>query len=59
VFYVSHADGIVFDHVKVNWKKLVSGWTYGILAYNCKTIEQEKLSLGRPDLNETPDDTVK
>ena len=59
VFYVSHADGIVFDHVKVNWKKPVSGWTYGILAYNCKTIEQEKVSLGRPDLNETPDDTVK
>lgn len=50
VFYISHADGVTLDHVKVNWKKPVTGWTYGILAYNCKNIKNEQSDLGRPDL---------
>ena len=52
VVYISHADGVRMEHFKVRWKNDVSGWTYGVLTYNCKNIEKNFVSLGRPDLDE-------
>ena len=52
VVYISHADGVRMEHFKVNWKNKVSRWTYGVLTYNCKNIEKNFVSLGRPDLDE-------
>ena len=52
VVYLAHADGIRMERFKVNWKKPVTGWTYGILSCNCKNVEKNRVSLGRPDLDE-------
>ena len=52
VVYVSHADGVRMERFKVNWENTVTGWNYGVLTYNCKNIEKNDVSIGRPDLDE-------
>ena len=51
VIYIAHAEGVRLERFKVNWKKTVGGWTYGVLTCNSRNVEKNFVSLGRPDLD--------
>jgi len=51
--FLIHAADISFRHVRLRWpESTASGWKYGIISYNCQSIETECCRLGKTSLFE-------